>query len=88
MSFEKKETLPPMEIPRAALSSEALHGIIENFILREGTDYGREEVAFETKFNQIQRQLDKGDIKIIFDPNTETVGMVTLTEWQRLVRTK
>lgn len=77
-----------MEIPRAALSSEALHGIIENFILREGTDYGREEVAFETKFNQIQRQLDKGDIKIIFDPNTETVGMVTLTEWQRLVRTK
>lgn len=84
MSFDDKEQLPPMEVPKEALSEEALHGIIENFILREGTDYGREEAAFETKFKQIKKQLDNGDIKIVFDPNTETVGIVTKVEWQRL----
>ncbi|WP_374029691.1 YheU family protein [Bdellovibrio bacteriovorus] len=80
------EKLPPMEVPQEALSPEALRGIIESFILREGTDYGREEAAFETKFNQIKKQLDKGDVKIVFDPNTETVGIVTKIEWQRLLR--
>ena len=91
MSFEKdpeedpqKELLPPMEVPRDALSEEAFRGIIESFILREGTDYGREEVLLETKINQIERQLDKGDVKIVFDPNTESVGIVTLNEWQKL----
>lgn len=73
-----------MEIPREALTAEALNSIIESFILREGTDYGREEVAFGTKVAQIGRQLDKGDIKIVFDPNTETVGIVTASEWAKL----
>lgn len=82
--MNEKEQIPPLEIPAQSISEEALHGIIENFILREGTDYGREEAAFETKFKQIKKQLDKGDMKIVFDPNTETVGIVTLTEWQRL----
>ncbi len=75
---------PPMEIPKESLSEDALYGIIESFILREGTDYGREEAAFETKFRQIQKQVVKGDVKIVFDPDTETVGIVTQTEWQRI----
>lgn len=82
--MENNELLPPVEIPKDALSEEALRGIIENFILREGTDYGREEAGFETKYKQILRQVEKSDVKIVFDPNTESVGLMTLTEWKRL----
>jgi len=81
---KEQEIQPPVEIPKEALSDDAFHGIIESFILREGTDYGREEVGFGTKYQQIEKQLDKGDIKIIFDPNTESVGIVTLREWKSL----
>lgn len=84
MEIEKKEAQPPVQIPQEILSSEALRGIIENFILREGTDYGREEAAFETKFKQIQKQIEKGDVIIVFDPNSETVGLLTKMEWTKI----
>lgn len=81
---KEQEPQAPVEIPQEALSADALRGIIESFILREGTDYGREEVSLEKKVEQIERQLAKGDIKIVFDPETETVGLVTLKEWKKL----
>lgn len=83
MELETNENLPPVEVPKSALSESALRGVIESFILREGTDYGREEAGFETKYNQILRQILKEEIKIFFDPNTETVGLMTLVDWKR-----
>ena len=83
---DEKDLKPPMEIPLDVLSSEALQGIIENFILREGTDYGAEEISHHRKIEQIEKQLQKGDIKVVFDANTETVSIVTQTEWKRLNR--
>jgi uncharacterized protein YheU (UPF0270 family) len=80
----KEKPTAPVEIPKEALSADALRGIIESFILREGTDYGREEVGFDKKVEQIERQIAKGDVKIFFDPDTESVGMVTLNEWKKL----
>jgi uncharacterized protein YheU (UPF0270 family) len=81
---QDQELQPPVEIPKDALSDDAINGIIESFILREGTDYGREEVGFGIKYEQIEKQLAKGDIKIVFDPNTESVGIMTLREWKSL----
>ena len=77
------EEQPPVEIPKASLSRDALRGVIENFILREGTDYGVAEVSYDAKAEQIERQLDRGHIKIVFDPNTETVTLMTDREWKR-----
>jgi uncharacterized protein len=80
---EAKEQLPPIEISVEALSPEALAGIIDNFIVREGTDYGAVEVDHETKIERIRRQMAKGDIVITFDPNTESVSLLTRREWQK-----
>ena len=66
----------PIEIPYQHLSEPALAGIIENFILREGTDYGDVEVSFDAKVEQLRRQLDNGEIKVIFDQRSETVTLV------------
>lgn len=72
---------PPVLINPQDLSSEALYGIIENFILREGTDYGVHEVNFEKKFSQVQKKIESKEFLITFDPNSETVTLLTRQQW-------
>lgn len=79
---------PPIEIPLESLSVEAVNGVVENFILREGTDYGASEISYEAKARQVLRQIEKGDVKIAFDPNTETVTLLTQREWYKLTQSK
>jgi len=82
--FSKPELVPPVEIPVEALSPEALAGILDNFILREGTDYGTQEVSHEAKAQRVRAQLASGDVKVVFDPNTESVSLLTKTQWSKL----
>lgn len=82
--FEPKEI--PVEILPHQLSESALKGIIENFILREGTDYGLAEVSYESKEKQILKQIDKGEIKIIFDQSSETVSLLTASDFKKLMQ--
>lgn len=77
---------PPVEVPQNLITSEALEGIIESFVLREGTDYGQNETGHGTKLEQIRKQIARGDIKIVFDPNTESVGLMTSSEFARATR--
>ena len=74
---------PPIEIPSSALSPEILAAITESFILREGTDYGAREVELTTKKEQVQKQIFKGQVKIVFDPHTESVNLMTTQDWER-----
>ena len=66
-----------MIIPQSALSSEALLGIIKEFVLREGTEYGATEVSLETKVKQVERQLERGDVVIVFDEASESIDLVS-----------
>jgi uncharacterized protein YheU (UPF0270 family) len=65
-----------MEIPIESLSAEALQGVIDEFILREGTDYGAVEATLERKRREIVAQLESGKAKLVFDSETETVTLV------------
>jgi uncharacterized protein YheU (UPF0270 family) len=65
-----------MEIPIESLSAEALHGVIDDFILREGTDYGAIEATLERKRRDILSQLESGKAKLVYDSETETVTLV------------
>lgn len=73
---DPRERPPPVDVPHTELSPEALRGVIEAFVLREGTDYGERDVPFDTKVAQVQRQLECGEARIRFDPVTETVDIV------------
>lgn len=52
-------------------------GVIEAFILREGTDYGATEAPFEDKVDQVFKQLQHRDATVVFDPDTQTCTIVT-----------
>ncbi|HSB95210.1 MAG TPA: YheU family protein, partial [Spongiibacteraceae bacterium] len=54
------------------LSNEALQGLIEEFITREGTDYGAVEWSLAQKVEQVHAQLRRGDALIVFDVVAES----------------
>lgn len=66
-----------MEIPYTELSEQALTAIIEEFVTREGTEYGDREVELSTKIEQVRMQLRNGEVKITFDPDSETCTLVS-----------
>ncbi len=61
-----------LPIPLHRLSAEALSSIIDEEILREGTDYGLTEVTFEEKRRQLRAALDRGDATIWFLPASQS----------------
>lgn len=65
-----------MIIPHEQLSDDALRGLMEEFITREGTDYGW-ETSLERKVEQVKAQIQRGDVVIVFDPATESVSLLT-----------
>lgn len=65
-----------VEIPLDLLSEEALAGVLESFVLREGTDYGEVELTFEQKVAQLRLALQRGEARIVFDPETESVTIL------------
>ena len=65
-----------VEIPWAQLSAEALSGVIDDYILREGTDYGAAEHTLPHKREQVMAQLRSGKAVIVFDAVTETCTVV------------
>jgi uncharacterized protein YheU (UPF0270 family) len=74
--YRDQNQQPVVEVPHEQLSPEALRGVIESFVLREGTEYGERDVPLETKIGQVLRQIERGEAQIVFDPNSETVDVV------------
>ncbi len=68
----------PVVIPYTELSAEALQGVIESFVLREGTDYGATEYSLEQKVAHVMRQLQRHEAQIVFDPDMESIDIVVI----------
>ena len=64
-----------MQIPWNSLSEQALEGLIEEFVLREGTEYGARDVSLQEKRRQVMAQLKQGLAQIVFDPDTQTTSI-------------
>jgi uncharacterized protein YheU (UPF0270 family) len=70
------EQQQPIVIPHRELSAAALRGVLESFVLREGTDYGEREVSLDQKVAQVLQQLERGEAHIIFDAALESIHIV------------
>ena len=72
-----------MVIPHRQLSAEALQGVIEEFVTREGTEYGAQDVDLATKVAQVGRQLERGEVRLYFDAQASTCQLLTREEARR-----
>ena len=66
----------PLSIPYDTLSPSALRGVVEAFVLREGTDYGPGEYSLEGKVAQVLMQLTRGEAELWYDPASRSVTIV------------
>jgi uncharacterized protein YheU (UPF0270 family) len=66
-----------IEVPQEALSPEAVVGLIEEFITREGTDYGVQEHSLEQKRTSVLKLLERREIAIVFDFASESTMLVS-----------
>ena len=57
------------------LSAEALTGVIETFVLREGTDYGHRDYTLAEKCAAVREQLGRGEVELWFDPDHQVVHL-------------
>ena len=74
------DSQPPIEIPFDQLTAEALRGVAEAFVLREGTEYGFQDYSMDQKVEHVVDQLKRGDARILFDAPTESIEIVTKHE--------
>jgi uncharacterized protein len=65
-----------MNIPHTMLSAETLRAVIEEFVLREGTEYGDKDVPLDDKVAAVTRQLEKNEAVVVFDSETESCSIV------------
>lgn len=65
----------PVIVPPEELPAELLRAVIEAFVLREGTEYGEREYTLDEKVAHVEQQLRKGDARIVYDPNTQSVDI-------------
>jgi uncharacterized protein YheU (UPF0270 family) len=65
-----------VEVPHAQLAPEVLRRLIEEFVTRDGTDYGAVERTLEQKVAVVLRKLETGDVAIVVDAESETIDIV------------
>ena len=87
MDDERASPEPPSSSPDTGveldpdqLSPGALRGLVEEYVTREGTDYGHGDWSLEDKVAQVFRQLECGDARIVFDLEQESASIVTAPE--------
>lgn len=61
-----------MLIPHRALQPDTLRNLVEEFVTREGTDYGEHLYSLDDKVSQVMRQLEQGKVVLLYDPDTST----------------
>jgi uncharacterized protein YheU (UPF0270 family) len=66
-----------MFIPHHSVSADVLRGVIEEFVSREGTDYGF-EYSLDDKVKAVHKQLEQGKARLFFDPISETCDIVSV----------
>jgi uncharacterized protein YheU (UPF0270 family) len=64
-----------LEVPYERLEAEVLQAIMEEYVLREGTDYGECEYSLAQKVEKVRKQLLQGKIVLLFDPETESINL-------------
>ncbi|MEM7077420.1 MAG: YheU family protein [Pseudomonadota bacterium] len=67
---------PGVRIPHDELSPAALTGVIDAFVLREGTDYGHRDYTLAEKRSRVRTMLDNGEAFIEYSAELEHIEIL------------
>lgn len=69
-------------MPYQSLDQNVLRAIAEEFVSRDGTDYGEVELSMEHKLEQLLEQIRGGQVVIYYDDASESVNLMTSEQYQ------
>jgi uncharacterized protein len=64
-----------MIIPHTDIAPDTLNALIEEFVTRDGTDYGDIEASMATKVQQVINQLERKEVFIVYSEEYETCNI-------------
>ncbi len=73
-----------MQIPVDRLDADTLTRVIEEFVSREGTDYGQTSPDLLGKVDSIRRKLKSGEAVLCYDEVSETCHILTREAYRSL----
>jgi uncharacterized protein YheU (UPF0270 family) len=71
----EKDSTSHMNIPYDQLDKNTLRSLIEEFVTRNGTDYGENEASVEEKVAHVMEQLRTQKARITFDEKSKTCNI-------------
>ena len=66
-----------VEVPYLDINPETLRNMIEEFVTRDGADWGEAGGSMEVKIKQVLRQFEAGKIKVVFDLTSQSANIVS-----------
>lgn len=74
-----------IRVPPERLDDAVLEALLEEYGSRDGTDYGERELTLAEKAGNLRRQLDSGDLLILFHSESEQWDLVPREQAQQLL---
>jgi uncharacterized protein len=65
-----------MEISHTDLTPETLKNLVEEFVSREGADYGHNVYNLNDKVVRVMKQLDSGRAIIVYDAESQSCHII------------
>lgn len=65
-----------IEVPYERLDPETLRNMIQEFVSRDGADWGEVGGALEDKVAQVMQQLRSRKVKVVFELKSQTANIV------------
>ncbi|HSP58659.1 MAG TPA: YheU family protein [Halomonas sp.] len=75
-----------IEVPYRMLPGETLDALLEAFVTRQGYDTTDTGEGMRGWVGQLKTQLERGDLLIAHDLQTETTEVMTLAQWRSFGR--
>lgn len=66
-----------VDVPYDQIASATLRNMIQEFVTRDGADWGDPGGTLEDKIAQVLKQLKNKQVKVVFDLKSETANIVS-----------
>ncbi|WP_110648092.1 YheU family protein [Salinicola peritrichatus] len=75
-----------VEVPHRMLPAETLDALLETFVTRQGYDTTDVATDMHDWVRDLKRQLERGELLIVHDLQTESTEVMTLAQWRSFGR--
>ena len=66
-----------MIVPWREVAPETLDNLIEEYVTRDGTDYGEREVPLAQRVTQVRQRLESGEAVVWFEEADESINILS-----------